>query len=290
MNAEPADANVSTNDTDPRAAAHPRPDPARHAEVSRFEELTLNAWPGLKQVVRDGWVARLARGFTGRANSVVPLDGGTLDPAEKIDFFEKLYAAHGLPATFKLTVSSRPPELGALLAARAYRESRRASVQVCRDLRSDDMDGATTRRGIDARPEPWPQWIESVVGFRSFPACDAATLGEILAAIALPCRFAVSLDERGVAACGLGVLEGEWVGLYDIVTRPDARRRGHAARVVRSLTGWARDNGASGAYLQVMIDNAPAQALYAGLGFRELYQYAYRTKDVSAAAKNAPGR
>ena len=242
-------------------------------EARKLEELTLNAWPGLQQVVRDGWVGRFARGFTGRANSVVPLDEGSLPVIEKIRFFESLYASHGLPTTFKLTAFSRPAELEALLAARGYRESRRASVQVCRELPPGLGDAK-----VESRPHPWPGWTDSVVAFRNLSADDAATLGAILAAIALPTRFVVALDDRGVAACGLGVLEGEWVGLYDIVTRDDARRRGHAHHVVNSLMAWARDNGASAAYLQVMVDNAPALALYAGLDFREAYQYAYRSK------------
>ena len=148
-----------------------------------------------------------------------------------------------------------------------------ASVQVCHSL----PDLRNIER-TEARPSPWPAWTESVIHFRALSAADAATLAGILAAVALPCRFAVSADERGVAACALGVLEDEWIGLYDIVTRDDARRRGHAARVVNSILSWARDNGASAAYLQVMTDNAPALALYAKLCFREAYQYAYRTK------------
>ena len=247
------------------------------ADVRRLEELTLNAWPGLKRVVRDGWVASLARGFTGRANSVVPLDEGAQDPEDKVHFFESVYAAHGLPATFKLTTPCRPAGLDTLLAARGYREIRRASVQVC-DVLQDGVDGDA----IQGRSEPWTAWMDLVVATRALPPGDASTLLAILAAIALPCRFVVSLDANGVAACGLGVLEDEWVGLYDITTREDARRQGHAARVVRSIMSWARDNGASAAYLQVMIDNAPAQALYAKLGFREVYQYAYRTKRIEA--------
>ena len=242
-------------------------------DVRRLEELTLNAWPGLKQVVRDGWVARLARGFTGRANSVVPLDEGTLDPVEKIEFFESLYRSHGLPAVFKLTAFSRPPGIDALLSERGYRESRRASVQVCHEL-----PPAPGNDSVESRPQPWPAWTDSVVGFRNFSPDEAATFAAILAAIALPTQFIVAHDDRGVAACGLGVLEGEWVGLYDIVTRDDARRRGHARNVVQALAGWGRDNGASAAYLQVMVDNAPALALYAGLRFGETYQYAYRSK------------
>ena len=283
MNAGSTDIKASISDTSARAT-HDRP-----ADVRRLEELTLNAWPGLMRVVRDGWVASLARGFTGRANSVVPLDAGALPPKEKIAFFESLYAAHGLPATFKLTTPCRPAGLDDLLAARGYRESRRASVQVLSELPRDadanvvanaDANADVGADAIEARPEPWPAWIEAIVSARALPPGDAATLPAILAAIALPCRYAASLDSRGVAACALGVLEGDWVGLYDITTREDARRRGHAARVVRSITDWARDNGASAAYLQVMVGNAPAQGLYAKLGFREAYQYAYRTKRI----------
>jgi N-acetylglutamate synthase len=253
--------------------------PATAQEVRRLEELTLNAWPGLKRVVRDGWVASLARGFTGRANSVVPLDEGTQEPLAKVEFFESLYAAHGLPATFKLTTPCRPAGLDDLLVARGYRESRRASVQVSHAL---PVGFEAEGDSIDGRPEPWPAWMEPVVTTRSLPPGDASTLLAILNAIALPCRFVVSLDANGVAACGLGVLEEGWVGLYDITTRDDARRRGHATRVVRAILAWARDNGGSAAYLQVMIDNAPAQALYGKLGFREAYQYAYRTKRIEA--------
>ena len=224
-------------------------------------------------MVRDGWVARFARGFTGRANSVVPLDEGSLDPVEKITFFEALYAAHGLPPTFKLTASSRPAGLEALLASRGYRETRRASVRVCHDL-----SRAAATDSLQAHPEPFADWTDSVVAFRAFSPADASTLAGILAAIALPRRFVVSTDDQGVAACALGVLEAEWVGLYDIVTRPDARRRGHASKVVASLLSWARDNGASSAYLQVTADNAPAQALYARFGFGEAYQYAYHAR------------
>jgi ribosomal protein S18 acetylase RimI-like enzyme len=268
---EPTGAADCTTPTDPTT---------RRAVVRRLEELTLNAWPGLKRVVRDGWVASLARGFTGRANSVVPLDRGTSDVLAKVEFFEALYASHGLPATFKLTDVSEPAALAPLLSARGYRESRRASVQVVHGLPDGVEDDAAA--AIEARPEPWPAWIEAVVSARSLPAGDAATLLAILDAIALPCRYVASLDSAGVAACGLGVLEDGWVGLYDITTRPDARRRGHAARVVQSTLAWARDNGASAAYLQVMIDNAPAQALYAKLGFSEAYRYAYRTKRIEA--------
>ena len=79
-------------------------------------------------------------------------------------------------------------------------------------------------------------------------------------------------------ACGLGVLQCGFIGFYDIVTDPAFRRQGHAIHLIESLLGWAGEQGARRAYLQVVLSNTPALALYARLGFRELYQYWYRAK------------
>jgi len=72
------------------------------------------------------------------------------------------------------------------------------------------------------------------------------------------------------------VLEQELVGLFDVVTHPEARRAGHATELVDGLLGWARDNGARRAYLQMVAANDAARALYDRLGFEPLYHYWYR--------------
>ena len=74
-----------------------------------------------------------------------------------------------------------------------------------------------------------------------------------------------------------GPVENELVGLFDIVTHPRRRRRGHAGALIASLLDVGRHAGATDSYLQVVADNAPAIALYDNLGFSRLYDYWYRS-------------
>ena len=51
--------------------------------------------------------------------------------------------------------------------------------------------------------------------------------------------------------------------------------------MMRTGLAWAREAGATIAALNVAADNGAAQALYAGLGYRRMYDYAYRTPQVA---------
>ena len=86
------------------------------------------------------------------------------------------------------------------------------------------------------------------------------------------------LDNGQPVACGLGVCEGDKVGLFDIVTEPSQRGKGLGQQLIAGILAWAVDNGAQTAYLQVMLNNEAALRLYEKLGFREIYQYWYRIK------------
>jgi len=64
------------------------------------------------------------------------------------------------------------------------------------------------------------------------------------------------------------------------VTHKDFRRRGYGKRLTLGLLHWAKENGATLAYLQVELVNESALRLYSGLGFVEAYQYWYRVKKL----------
>jgi ribosomal protein S18 acetylase RimI-like enzyme len=90
--------------------------------------------------------------------------------------------------------------------------------------------------------------------------------------------FASIYHDETVVACGMGVRQGEYVGLFDLVVHPNYRGRGYGTQLVLNLLAWGKKGNARRAYLQVMLNNHPALYLYQKVGFREHYQYWYRIK------------
>ena len=80
------------------------------------------------------------------------------------------------------------------------------------------------------------------------------------------------------AVCGLGVRTGDAYGIFAVAARPDLRRQGHGRALVTAMLSAARRDGARTAWLQVGQGNAPARALYEGLGFATSYGYWYRVR------------
>ena len=92
----------------------------------------------------------------------------------------------------------------------------------------------------------------------------------ILVAILSVLGFAIGYGTTGQAGAGLG-----WLGIFGMVTAAEHRGLGVGASVLAELLREGRRLGATGAYLQVEADNAPALALYAAAGFTPAYDYDY---------------
>lgn len=242
--------------------------------IRTMEELSMNAWPALQTLLYDGWVLRFADGYTRRANSVNPIYPSTAALDDKIRACEGLYAQRGLPACFKMTAESTPSGLDEALAARGYALDAPTSVQVL-DLRAAQPEPSTQ---VEIAPAASVEWNAGFSQASGLAAQRRAIHEQMLAAILLPSAYAGLRQEGRLACFGLAVAQDGYVGLFDILTAAAQRRKGHARRLVSALLDWARQQGAHTAYLQVMLNNAPALDLYAGLGFREVYRYWYRVK------------
>lgn len=86
------------------------------------------------------------------------------------------------------------------------------------------------------------------------------------------------LDADGaVVARGRAALDGDWLGIHALATRPDHRRRGLSRQVLAELVDWGAVRGARTAWLHVETDNEPALALHESLGFRTHHSCRYLT-------------
>jgi GNAT superfamily N-acetyltransferase len=236
----------------------------------RVEEASLNAWPALQQVLFDGWVLRFSRGFTKRANSIVPLYPAEQMPIDKIRYCENLYAREQLKTIFRLNTVVANDPLDALLADRGYQRVDPTLV-LGRDLRGAQF---TSHPGF--RQLPRVAWLDAYARNAAMPGQSQQLHAALLQGIRTDHTFGAMDTEGGPSACGMAVLERELVGLFDIVTHPTVRRRGLARVLVESLLQWAQQGGARHSYLQVMQTNHAARALYQELGFVDLYHYWYR--------------
>jgi GNAT superfamily N-acetyltransferase len=241
------------------------------ALVRQLDTLCARAWAPLEQEEDDGWVLRAAGGISLRANSVWPraaLGGRSLDG--RIDAAEKFYRERGLRPCFQLSPASEPPELPLALDRRGYRAHTATDVMI-------SSTGARPPRGhVELLATADVDWSGVMLGAADDPEDSRGRL-DIIERLTLP-RVHALLRQDGVpAAIGLGVADGDWVGLYAMRTLPSRRRQGLARQVVAALLGWGASRGARRAYLQVEHDNEPALALYRSFGFRREYGYRYAT-------------
>lgn len=240
--------------------------------ILSIEECSQRAWPCLDQEDFAGWIFRFAEGFTRRSNSANPVRPEEGDPAALISHCEQAYRARGLPPIFRITPLARPPRLDALLEERGYGKEGETSVQVLERIPATSGEPA----GLHLHTPPGREWLDSFIPLDETPSPRHDTLRAILARIDSPHAGAVLRVNRVPAGCGRGVVGGEWIGLFDIVTHPGQRRQGVAGRVIAGLLHWGGRQGVKRAYLQVETANQPALRLYAKLGFREAYRYWYR--------------
>jgi len=238
----------------------------------RLEEVAMNAWPALQQMLFDGWIVRFAQGYTRRANSVNPLFESHLDVVDKVVACERLCAAKELPTVFRLTPCASPPQLDQVLAQRGYRVIDPTLVMHL-DLQPAPVQDTPQ---VALREEALHDWLPIFCRLSEEPLAQHRTHAAMLDLIPAT-RILVSLvDAETVVACGMGVLEQDYFGLFSLVTTPQQRNRGYGTRLVVGMLQWAREHGATQAYLQVVQNNTPARHVYTRVGFQEAYRYWYR--------------
>jgi len=243
--------------------------------MEMIEELSLNHWQPLSTLLYDGWVLRFANGYTKRANSINPIYSSTFDLNQKIVECENIYTNNNLRPTFKITPFVKPANLDNSLQEKGYSLIDRTCVQTLdlNGVKEPSLHSVTLDENVNLN------WIGDFCRLNHIEEKNKDTMIQMLSNIKTKKCF-ISLYHNGqVVACGLGVIEREYIGLYDIVTDTNYRNQGFGEHLILNLLKWGKENGAKSSYLAVILDNKPALRLYSKIGYSESYQYWYRVKE-----------
>ena len=277
----------------------------------RYEELTLNAFPVLHTEVYDGWILRFSGGEGYQGNCISPLYLSTRAYEDKIDYCENKFREKGLPCVFKMTPNV-PAALDQQLAMRQYELEDKTYIMEC-SLTSEDSlsseeaqvlpsgsptgeDGAQennilAKTEIRLSREIDDNWLEAFLTLEGMDKdiCPE-TARAMLNAIRKPVYCAALYENETshgskadcgrIVGCGLGVVEDNKIGIYDIRVESSFRQNGIGARICRAIMEEGKKEGAQKAFLHVSASNRPAVRLYQGLGFEEAYTYWYRVHTV----------
>lgn len=241
--------------------------------MESIESAAFSAWPALDSQDLYGWHLRFADGYTKRANSANCTQDSEELSESQVDHIKQIYQNRGLQPIFRLTSISAPPQIDSLLAEKRYRFVDMSLVMTT----SLDIQRQAELPTCAASPESWLNIFQQVSG--KLEASQAIHL-KMLQSIKSPCAFAIKKSQDGVpTSCGLGVLEQGQLGLFDVATSPDYRRRGLARELCGELLQWGSKMEAKVAFVQVVAANSSAISLYESLGFRYAYHYWYRIGD-----------
>jgi len=271
-----------------RAKRVPAPRRPTSAQIAALELAADEAWPAPVRERLGDWWLRSAGGWTGRANSALPVGDPGRPLGDAIDHVQRWYAARDQPALINvpLPLAAR---VDAVLAERGW--PTRPPVLVQTAPLAAVLD-AVPERGdlpaVDLRAAPAPAWLDLVAARKAGggPSVLPASARHVLTRVD-QVRFAhvYAGAERGrreadllAVARGAVTGQGRWLGITLVEVVPDARRRGLARHLTAALARWASSLGATDAFLQVEEHNAPARALYERLGFTTHHTYVTRSE------------
>lgn len=243
------------------------------SEVRRLEAVSFRSWPAANTSYDGTWAIRLTAGHPSkRINSVNPLDrADSSDLENRVARMTRRFRSFGRPTVFRLSPLA-PPELDRLFDARGWKrfdDTRVMSVA----LERANLAGALPQLPL----RDMGRWIDQCAAMGGFDAKLKPGLHELIGNVQGEVGLFLSEDDAGTPLAGvMAVRFGDLVGLFEVISNPNLRRKGFARRILRNAMLWGADNGAKQAWLQVVSENSSAVALYESEGFREVYRYDYR--------------
>lgn len=238
----------------------------RVPDIAGIEKAAALAMPALETQPLGQWLMRAAQGYTGRANSVLPLGDPGMPLSKALESIVDFYRSRELAPQIDVPLPIGRP------VARAIEDHGWipviTSIVMTMDL-PDLLAATPSVPAFDLSPTPSPDMLAMISGRRgTLPPAALHVLTQVP-----KITFAGYAEAGTLLAMARGTVTLGWLGLFHIETAPSARRRGLARAAVGALARWASSLDARRAYLQVAEENSAAIALYHSIGFTRHHTY-----------------
>jgi N-acetylglutamate synthase len=243
-----------------------------------LERVAAAHWRGTEQEWLGEWLLRAADGFTGRANSALPLGdpGASLD--EALDYVSGWYRARGLPAMIAVPLplpdDCSASGLDAELADRGWAIRPGPAFVMVADLPlAAAGSGRPAGAVVTADASPDEAWLARY----HYRGADTRppVMRDVLTSASDQAFISIRAESEVLAIARLSIAEG-WAGLTAVEVDPGRRRAGLGRAITEAACAEAIGRGAGRVFLQVEMGNAGARALYERCGFRYSHRYHYR--------------
>lgn len=266
-------------------------------DIVTLQRGCARTWPGLEEARLGDWELRAANGFTGRANSALPLGDPGMPLPDAVDRVVAWYARRGLPPRFQLPArlpgarerrsdeaaesgGEVVPGVAALCDAGGWVKEPWTAVMVA-DSAAVEIDhrSGSSLPNLDLpnlelcwSRQPDSEWMSRYHRAGTIPLDPARRV-----VAAAPAHY-LSLRQNGeVVGIARLALAGGLAVLSAIEVVPQERRRGLGSLITRAAVARGAQCGATLTCLQVLADNGAAIGLYRRLGFRTDHRYRYRS-------------
>ena len=272
----PRDVVTAAKEVPPRSTRRGAP----HLAISMddLERIMVEGWPPVERAELGDWILRAGAGFTGRANSVLPLGNPGLPLSVAVDHCESWYDERGLRRQFALfgpagfAVDDDP--LGQELLRRGYEPFNNTLVLTAATATLPPEAPHRTLAPVRFESTMSPSWWEARNAWKGRPGVATADARAVMTGS--PEQLFASL-EMGGAHVGIArvAFSQAWAGVFSLHVAPEHRRSGVAGQLMAAIADAARARGIRSMYLQVFQANSPARSLYERLDFSTHHEYRY---------------
>ena len=252
--------------------------------IIELERVAARHWRGTQEQWLGGWLLRAAEGFTGRANSALPLGDPGLPLDGALDAVTSWYRDRGLPPMIAVPVpldaDSPGRELDRSLSGRGWTTRPGAAFVMVAEL-SDDAQPIRDHPSRELPPgatfqvdtEPDRAWLARY-HYRGQDRQPAVTR-DVLTSAPVQAFASIRAGDAVLAIARLSLADG-WAGITAVEVDPAVRRAGLGTTLTGAVCAEAARRGVSRVFLQVETSNTAAIALYERCGFRYSHRYHYR--------------